>query len=166
MISDFSLTPSVILLFTASKVTSYLRVIEIIQALSMIHYYDCLAGLLSPPLHLLETMGAQPEINAATWDHTYWHNITSLTANSTSLCSLINILQLNQMHILVKSTPKSKKYLFLSTCLCVKHQNIGSCPEQLLEVLVVTDLLYERRHLHCLENWQQPYLKKHIQTRL
>lgn len=36
----------------------------------------------------------------------------------------------------------------LATCLCVKHQNIGSCPEQLLEVLVVADLLYERRHLH------------------
>lgn len=49
-----------------STVTSCLRVIEIIQALSMSHYYDCQAGLLSLLPPLTETMDAQAEMYAAT----------------------------------------------------------------------------------------------------
>lgn len=50
------------------------------------------------------------------------------------------------------------------TCLGVDHQNVGSGPEHLLEVFVVADLLYERRHLHRLQHRQQPYLNNHTQT--
>lgn len=50
------------------------------------------------------------------------------------------------------------------TCLGVEHQNVGSCPEQLLEVFVVADLVYERRHLHCVQHWQQPHLVEHVNT--
>jgi len=46
------------------------------------------------------------------------------------------------------------------TRLRVQHQNIGSRPEQLLEVFVVADFLYERRHLHGLRQRQQPHLVK------
>lgn len=44
------------------------------------------------------------------------------------------------------------------TCLGVEHQNVGSRPEQLLEVFVVADLLNERRHLYCVQHRQQPHL--------
>lgn len=51
------------------------------------------------------------------------------------------------------------------TCLCVEHQNVGSCPEQLLEVFVLADLLDERRHLHRLQQQrQQPHLDEHTNT--
>lgn len=45
------------------------------------------------------------------------------------------------------------------TRLCVDHQNVGSRPEQLLEVFVLADLLDERRHLRRLQQQrQQPHL--------
>lgn len=50
------------------------------------------------------------------------------------------------------------------TCLGVEYQNVGSCPEQLLEVFVVADLLYERRNLHCVQHRQQPHLVEHSNT--
>lgn len=50
------------------------------------------------------------------------------------------------------------------TCLGVEHKDIGSRPEQFLEVFVVADLLYERRNLHRLQNGQQPHLVKGRKT--
>lgn len=50
------------------------------------------------------------------------------------------------------------------TCFGVEHQNICSRPEKLLEVFVVTDFLYERRHLHCLQHRREPHLVKHMDT--
>lgn len=48
------------------------------------------------------------------------------------------------------------------TCLRVEHQNVGSRPEQLLEVLVLADLLNERGHLHRLQQQRhQPHLDEH-----
>lgn len=48
------------------------------------------------------------------------------------------------------------------TRLCVEHQDVGSRPEQLLEVFVLADLLDERRHLHRLQQqWHQPHLDEH-----
>lgn len=57
--------------------------------------------------------------------------------------------------------PITTRWLPSLTCFRVEHQNICSRPEQLLEVFVVTDFLYERRHLHCLQHRQEPHLVKH-----
>lgn len=44
------------------------------------------------------------------------------------------------------------------TCFGVEHQDIGPRSQQLLEVLVIADLLYQRGHLHRLQHRRQPHL--------
>lgn len=62
-----------------------------------------------------------------------------------------------------KADDRYKSAISWPTWLGVEHQNVGSGPEQLLEVFVVADLLYERRNLHCLQRWQQPQLEREKQ---
>lgn len=69
-----------------STVTSCLRVIEIIQALSVTHYYDCLAGPMSLPPLSTETMDAQTENNAATYETICSKSVASLISSPSPRC--------------------------------------------------------------------------------
>lgn len=53
----------------------------------------------------------------------------------------------------------------LLTCFGVEHQHVGPRPQQLLEVLVIADLLYQRGHLRSLQRRRQPHLVEPQHTR-